>query len=180
MRSREEHEMEGRKCGMRKIGGIEERNLRRLYIRNMKPAGCYLRRNVRYKGLIKKSQRVTIWNRLACGRGYCPSLSSPFGRISTRSRHALHRPFSLRIKLGDKVAVSRWGSERGWGSQGQGRAKPRRKGGHEGGRKLRRTMAHVTAWMTEQLSGNILFYVADCIVYSCKSYKMFRALVTSL
>lgn len=38
---------------------IEEENLHRLYIKNMK-LGCYLRRNVRYKDLIKKSQSVTF------------------------------------------------------------------------------------------------------------------------
>lgn len=49
---------------------IDEKNLCRLYIKNMKLVGCYLRRNVRYKDLIKESQRVTfeIISHVACGR----------------------------------------------------------------------------------------------------------------
>lgn len=111
--------------------------------------------------------------------GFYPFLSLSFGRISTHSRHALHRLFPLRIKLRNKVVVSRWGGREGEKVKGKGvGAKSRRKGGHGEGRKFQRTIAHVTVWMAEQLSGNIFFYVAACIVYSCKSsYKMFRALV---
>lgn len=110
---------------------------------------------------------------------FCPFRSLFFERISTYSRHALHRPFPLRIKLRDKVAVSRWGGREGEKVKGKGvGAKSRRKGGHGERQKFQRTIANVTAWMAEQLSGNIFFYVAVCIVYSCKSlYKMFRALV---
>lgn len=115
MRACEKHEIEGRKCGMRKAGGIEERNLRRLYIKNMKVAGCYLCRDVRYKDLIKKSQCVTfeIVSHAGRERGLLSSSRHPLDEFPQRSRHALHRSFPLRIKLGDKVAVSRWGGKRG-------------------------------------------------------------------
>ncbi|EGI64984.1 hypothetical protein G5I_06444 [Acromyrmex echinatior] len=46
---------------------------------------------------------------------------------------------------GDKVAVSRWGGREEKVKGKSVGAKPRRKGGHRRGRKLRRTMAHVTA-----------------------------------
>lgn len=74
-----------RRAEMRNAKGwrIEEGNLRCLYIKNMNPVGCYLR----YKDLIKKSQRVTfeiVWH-AARAAGCCPFLSSAFGRIFTRS-----------------------------------------------------------------------------------------------
>lgn len=182
---KEREEIEGRKCGMREAGGSGKEIYAVCILRiwNL-PDVMSASKNVRHKGVWLKNrnaQHSKSSRMLRAVVDFCPFLSS-FGRISTRSRHALHRPFPLRIKLGDKVAVSRRGGREGEKIKGKGvGAKPRRKGGRRGGRKLRRTVAHVTAWMAEQLSSNIFFYVAACIVYSCKSsYKMFRALVTSL
>lgn len=45
----------------------------------------------------------------------------------------------------------------------------------EGGTPTDLWLARVTAGIVEQLAGNIFFYTAACIVYSCKSlYKMSR------
>jgi hypothetical protein len=54
-----------------------------------------------------------------------------------------------------------------------------KEGKEEGG--TRADHAHVTGGMAEQLAGNIFFYVAACIVYSCKLlYNMSQAFVTLL
>lgn len=77
----------------------KKENLRRLYIKNIKLAPDVICGNARYKDLIKKAQRITFEI-----ISHPPSLLPDplplllFRRISRRSRHALHRPFPLRIK----------------------------------------------------------------------------------
>lgn len=77
----------------------KKENLRRLYIKNIKLAPDVICGNARYKDLIKKAQRITfeiISHPPPLAPALLPLLL--FRRISRRSRHALHRPFPLRIK----------------------------------------------------------------------------------